>query len=567
MESDSKYPDAFFTRKPLPKGFNRRRMVVGLAIILPVLILTSLSFPSPQVQDTLQAPYSKIDFQHELMLHTSPLVSISDIPHSPFMDSLADQARRFYADRDFMPVWTTDSYTKHPLGVLINLLDSANYFGFPFDYFGREMIDSLRGEFNSSKSLVSRVNIEIAATHSAFMFMYFLRQGIIQADSVCIDTDFIRILPRVLANALHNGNLRDSILAFQPNLIQYRRIISSLPHYIDLSQSVRYTTPKFIDERVLARSLFYAGVGQGLEVDTFINNHAALHRLQERFNLPKDTLLNHDTHAALVWMLDYRYYQACLNLNRLRNVQGNDESYLFVNIPEFRLHVVERNQQKEVYNVIVGRTDTPTPVFSSTIQKVVTNPHWTVPRSIANRDIIHRIRQDSTYLAKNGYTVINYREEPIDPSIIDWNGCDPLGYQHSLRQLSGSQNALGTLKIMFPNEHSVYIHDTPSRALFSQKYRTFSAGCIRLENPARLAQYLTDRYNASSNVNIMRIIDSKESKDIPLLQQVRIHIQYITCTGNPNDELEFYSDIYNLDRLGIKELFPEALGEMASIAG
>jgi murein L,D-transpeptidase YcbB/YkuD len=280
--------------------------------------------------------------------------------------------------------------------------------------------------------------------------------------------------------------------------------------------------------------------------------------MQQKYNLPLDSVLNRPTHEVLVSLLQYRYYQACLNLNRLRALQNTDENFLFVNIPEFKLHVVESRQEKEVFNVIVGKTTTPTPVFSSNIEKVITNPYWTVPKSILN-DMLHKIRKDSTYLEKNGYYVINGREQMVDMSTIDWNSSDPLGTRYYLRQKSSPSNALGLVKFIFPNEYNVYIHDTPSRGLFNQTNRTFSYGCIRLENPDKLAQYLTDKYFSEDDLNIKSIITSQQSREINLQQKVGIHIQYITCSGKENSDMEFYSDIYNLDRQEISKVFQNQL--------
>jgi murein L,D-transpeptidase YcbB/YkuD len=309
---------------------------------------------------------------------------------------------------------------------------------------------------------------------------------------------------------------------------------------------------------MLAKALYYAGVSETPEIDTVEINSRAISKIQEQYNLPQYSWLDSSTHQVLVSLLEYRYYQASLNLHRLRMLQNTEENFLFVNIPEFRLHVFESKLETETFNVIVGKKETPTPVFSSNIEKVITNPYWTVPQSIAC-DMIPRIRRDSTYLRRNGFMVINSREEEVDVSLIDWNSENPLGTKYCLRQKNSPSNALGLVKFIFPNEHSVYIHDTPSRGLFNEKNRTFSHGCIRLENPDKLAQYLTDKFYSESSFDIKDMISKKNSNEINLEERVKIYIQYITCSGKENADMEFYSDIYNLDRGEISAIFPVQL--------
>jgi murein L,D-transpeptidase YcbB/YkuD len=309
----------------------------------------------------------------------------------------------------------------------------------------------------------------------------------------------------------------------------------------------------------LAKGLYYAGITETDEIDSSDNNSLAIYKLQEKFNLPKDSVLNYPTHQFLVSLLQYRYFQACLNLHRLRVLQSNDENFLFVNIPEFRLHVIESKQEKEAFNIIVGKQETPTPTLSSNIEKVVTNPFWTVPRSIVENEMLNKIRTDSTYLERNGFYIIDWRENKVDASNINWNSIDPLGTKYFIRQKNSNSNALGLVKFIFPNEYDVYLHDTPSKGLFKQTKRTFSHGCIRLENPDKLAQYLTDKYFSNNDLNIKKLISNNQNNEITLTEKIKIHIQYITCSGKENSDLEFYGDIYNLDKKEITAIFPDQI--------
>ncbi|HNV80314.1 MAG TPA: L,D-transpeptidase family protein [Tenuifilaceae bacterium] len=529
-----------------------------LVLIIPLLFIILFSSYQQPDEDivSFQITYSPIDFQCDLQ---SRLYSMAWDEHLGTCDdpesTINNLVKLFFEHRDFVPVWTTIYDTNKQFKGLMSLIDSAKYLGFPLDYFDAKSIKSICNTFTETKSLESRVNLELAATFSAFKLMAFLKSGILGVSLSPRQADFMATLPALLDNAISQDDIRGTMLGLQPDMVQFNRIVNSLPHFIDLHLSIQFTTPKFIDDRMLARGLYYAGITNTAEIDSNETNAPAIAKLQRMYNLPIDSVLNKPTHHILVSLLQYRYYQACLNLNRLRNLDNNDENFLFVNIPEYKLHVIESKQEKEVFNVIVGKTETPTPIFSSNLETVITNPHWTVPKSIVN-EMLPKIRRDSAYLQKNGYVVIDGREQVVDMSSIDWSLSDPLGTRYFLRQMNSSSNALGLVKFIFPNEYNVYIHDTPSRGLFRNTTRTYSHGCIRLENPDKLAQYLTDRYIDDESWNIKKLISSKESKTINLKQKLGVHIQYITCSGNDGYGMEFYKDIYNLDRDEMATVFP-----------
>jgi L,D-transpeptidase YcbB len=548
-----------FYTKNKPSKVSGNKFFIGLLVkvssLIILILVTSCNKPISK-QAAYTVPYSSVDLQYEIFnaVYTSKVdFSVDGIFN--VSEVLDLWVQRFYEQREFSPAWTIDGEVNGSFEVLTSLLDSANYFGFPSNYFNRKSLYGLALEFNDSKSLSSRVSLEIATTSTAFKLMLFLKSGVLADSEPITDLKMIETIPDHLGEVLLDGSLRSSILGLQPQLAHFQRIINSLPNFIDLHLSVKYTTPKFIDDRMLAKALYYAGFSSALISDSSINNSKAIMALKQRYNLSKDSIFDESAQSALVEMLKFRYYQACLNLNRLKRLSDDEDDFLFVNIPEYKLHIVEAKQDKEAFNIIVGKKETPTPVFSSSIEKVVTNPHWTVPRSIF-MDMLPKIRKDSTYLDRNGYFVINSREQLVDKSLIDWSSDDPLGYQYCLRQKSSPSNALGQVKIIFPNEYSVYIHDTPSRNLFQEKERHFSYGCIRLQHPDKLAQYITNRFFESNNLNIGSLISSEASQEIYLDKQLKVHIKYITCSGLDDSDLVFFSDIYNLDRKEITSTFP-----------
>jgi len=542
----------------------KRRFLIAFAAYISLVVLFNVlsSYKNPTIRiNNLLVDVNTYQFKQNLQAEIQYIDLHLYNDSTTFIDfALKQQLVELYKARNFNPVWIENFEANENLTILKNLIDSAAYFGFPFDYFNISRIKELDSNFKNLSGNMQRnqLELELTASYSAMKFILYMQHGIIERDTLNTYISSVENLPELLNNAINNQNLRNDILSAQPNLVHHRNLLKSLSYFIDLNYAVKYTTPAFINDNLLAKSLYYAEIIESPVFDSTNFKSDALFKLQDQYGLRHDSILNFPTHEKLVSLLEYKYFLACLNLNRLRHLRHSGDNYLFVNIPEFKLHVIEQNNEKESFNVIVGKKKTPTPVFSSDIEKVIANPYWTVPRSIAF-EMLHKIRKDSTYLKRNGYFVINWKEEIVDESIIDWSAKDPLGNKYWLRQINSSYNALGQVKFIFPNEHSVYLHDTPSKTLFKLNNRTFSHGCVRLENPDRLAQYLTDKYSNQGNHDIENLISEQEREEIELSEKVKIHIQYITCTSNENFEMRFLDDVYNKDLDEIKAIFPGLL--------
>jgi murein L,D-transpeptidase YcbB/YkuD len=204
-------------------------------------------------------------------------------------------------------------------------------------------------------------------------------------------------------------------------------------------------------------------------------------------------------------------------------------SHVLVNIPEYRLHVTMDGQEIHEAKVIVGKPGTPTPVFSDIMQFVVLNPSWNVPQSIIRKEYLPKLMEDPDYLAKRGF-VVTYR-----------NG------QMSVRQPPGDDNALGHIKFMFPNNFSVYLHDTSSRNLFTSEKRAFSHGCVRVDAPFEFAEIVMGAENGWTADRVESAIGGRERR-IDLKRQIPVHIAYFTATVDDSGELQLYDDIYGYDQ-------------------
>ena len=196
-----------------------------------------------------------------------------------------------------------------------------------------------------------------------------------------------------------------------------------------------------------------------------------------------------------------------------------------VNIPDYMLKLTRNGEIAHMTRVVVGKTDTPTPVFSNRMQYVIVNPYWNVPQSIIKKEMAPRLAQDPSYLARRGYEVTSHRGQMV------------------VRQPPGAGNALGRIKFMFPNEHAVYLHDTPSRHLFGTERRAYSHGCVRVDKPFSLAEAVLGRQNGWSEERVKKMIGGGE-RTIHLGQPLPIHIQYFTAYVDETGRLQLRDDIY-----------------------
>jgi L,D-transpeptidase YcbB len=220
------------------------------------------------------------------------------------------------------------------------------------------------------------------------------------------------------------------------------------------------------------------------------------------------------------------------------------ERHIFVNIPAFELKVVQSGSIEHRTRVVVGKPITPTPVFSDAMEHVIVNPYWHVPPSISRKEYLPKLQQDPHYLARQGIEIIGPRGKAVDPASINWSeGLRGYGF----RQPPGERNALGHIKFMFPNDHAVYLHDTPSRSLFARDVRAFSHGCVRVENPFQLAEVLLQAQTGWSEQRIRSMVGRGE-RMVVLEDKIPVHITYFTLSFNESGELIQKRDIYNYDQ-------------------
>lgn len=264
---------------------------------------------------------------------------------------------------------------------------------------------------------------------------------------------------------------------------------------------------------------------------------------QQRHGLAADGVIGVGTINALNYSKEKRKEQIIANLERWRWYNNEfAENYFIINIPDYSLNVIESQDTTLVRNVVVGTSKRRTPVITSVLKTVVFNPTWTVPPTILKEDVVPAMKRNRNYLANKNITIYDGAGNIVEPSA--WNENKPGNYRYV--QSPGRNNSLGLMKILFPNHHSVYLHDTNHRNYFGRSNRSLSSGCVRVENPLELAEHILDDPDRFSKDKIDTIIASKKTMSFKITKKYALYQWYWTAWSKKN-QLLFRADIYNLD--------------------
>ncbi len=281
---------------------------------------------------------------------------------------------------------------------------------------------------------------------------------------------------------------------------------------------------------------------------------AAVRRFQGRLGLTVDGKVGPETVDAMNVPALARVRQIELNMERWRWLPADLEPRrLEVNIPAFTLHVVDGGRTVSTMKVVVGKAGAATPAFSDSMTYVVLNPYWNVPESITRSEIARQAARDPSYLATHSYEVVSGSGPDdvrrIAPRSIDWASVAAGGsFPYRVRQLPGPDNALGQIKFMLPNDYNIYLHDTPSQHLFDQAQRDFSHGCVRVERPLDLAQWVFQDDPEWSRERLAAEIASGRRETIALPRPLPVYLLYWTAWVDDDGVTHFRDDVYGQDR-------------------
>lgn len=483
-----------------------------------------------------------------------------------------DLVAGFYSGEDFRPVWSSEKHLTSKAEAFLAVLRGVDSEGLnPKDYHLARVESLVRQWRNGERQVEKRVDLDLLLTDAFVAFGRHVRTG--RVDPRTVYPDWYNFPRREngdgeILKALKQDEIGKALKVIQPTDSGYERLREALFRYRNIERRGGWPSvpggPKLKagdrDDRVLLlrKRLYLSGdLDDGAKGGSLFDEklNRALRRFQTRHGLVADGVLGASTVEELNIPAEKRVRQLKLNLERLRwlpRVLG--DRYIFVNLADSSLEVVEKDEIVMTMRIIVGRDedDQRTLVFTSNITYLEINPFWNVPESIAVNEIIPKVKEDPHYLSSRGIRIIDGWSEPakeVDPESIDWESLDPGQFRYRLRQDPGPRNPLGRIKFMFPNEFSIYLHDTPDRQLFERERRTFSHGCIRIEKPLDLAAYLLKGYSDWKREDILEAVASRQRQVVTLAEPVPVYIFYLTAWVDRNGLVHFCRDVYNGDRM------------------
>jgi murein L,D-transpeptidase YcbB/YkuD len=343
-----------------------------------------------------------------------------------------------------------------------------------------------------------------------------------------------------------------TVQATEQAISQYETIVArggwpAVPPSDILHLGNRQPSVQALRQRLAATGDLDVKAGINDTFDSYVE--AGVRRFQARHGLSVDGTVREQTFNALNISAPVRLSQLKTNLVRLRSLSGKlGQRFVVCNIPAAQIEAVENGVVVSRHIGVVGKPDRPSPDIQSKITEINFNPFWTVPSSIVRRDLIPKMQEEPDYLAKNRIRIFDPHGSELQPQQVNWYSDEAVNYQ--FKQDPGDFNSLGSIRINFPNPHSVYMHDTPFKNLFGEDFRFHSSGCVRVQNVRELVNWLLADTPGWSRQEIDQVIKAGERRDAKLARPVPLYWVYITAWATSDGVVQFREDIYSRDGIG-----------------
>jgi len=490
----------------------------------------------------------------------------------PFLKEHTDWAKNFYRERDFKLGWFKNNELVPQAKDMLDMISKAGEEGldpkkYQFIDFNTLFANLESAKRDSAKFTAIQKEIDVALSSTYFVWASDYYRGVIlprNNEEIEWDVKKNKIkLHKALMTVLKERESKYSYESFSPLHPDYARLKSALAAYRQIQAAGGWppvtANPKLKEgESAPVVAALKKRLGLSTSDSTFNTETVnALKKFQSQQGMKPDGVLGTESAKLLNISIDQRIKQIILNMERWRWIPKSfEEDYLIVNIPEYRLRVYEKGKEKIAMNVIVGKTMNSTPIFSDKMENVVLAPYWNIPASIVRDELGPKIARDPGYLGRSNMELIDAKGNQVSPSNINWGSVTRENWKYILRKKPGPKNDLGDVKFIFPNTNDIYLHDTPHDELFSQSKRNFSHGCVRVERPLELAEYLLGPVGWDMN-KIQSTIAQGQEKHVKLKQVLPVYLVYFTAWADESGNVNFRDDIYGHDKTLAQQYFKE----------
>jgi murein L,D-transpeptidase YcbB/YkuD len=536
-------------------------MIRSVFILFPVLLLFSCK--QEKSSETTASVVDSVIVQDEIILLNNIEVDSITSRTTSSKDILAE-VDSFYSRRNYSAAWVNGSGLNVQAFSFLDMLANSISEGVFIDGLSDNaiilLVDTLKSAPKHSFSKEQLKALEIVLTVQYFNYAESKFRGISEEKRRALEW-YIPSDRKSINDWLDSLWLQpvSNLLSDEPLHPLYNRLKIVLKKYVKLSQTQSWdsiyldaiVTDKVWKQQAIVDRLFYLGDLEGRSNIDSLNFANAVMRFQRRHGMKVTAVLDQNTVDNLNIPLRDRIRQLLINMERCRWLPAQPKSdFLVANIPAYTLYAYHADSVSWSSRIIVGKSASTTQVFAGSINEVVLNPYWVVPKSIAHDEIIPAIQQDPLYLTRNHMEVVTKSKKPqqVDPKSINWKTVSPANFKYEIRQLPGSWNALGNVKFMLPNSYSIYLHDTPAKYLFDEQQRTFSHGCIRVEKSMELLDFVVNENTSWAEAGIQRARKSENETHIPLKEKVPVFVVYFTAWVDASGQVSFREDVYGHDQ-------------------
>lgn len=465
---------------------------------------------------------------------------------------------KFYQAKNYQPVWITGNKTK--LKQLVQALKKSDTHGLKPEYYG---IQSIESRLKTSSNL-DKAKLEILLTQAVFDYTRDLHDGRLNPKTLGIKwhIEQVKLDP---VDAMHRvisaSDIGREIEKFAPQHFAYQKLKANLQQYIEMAafEGERVHIPKGpsmkpgkSDKRIplLRKRLAQKDIGLQVQGDPNSTVYSddlvfAVEQFQANNGLTIDGIVGNQTIAVLNRSVKGKLKKIAATMEKWRWMPTDlGERHIIVSSGASHLDVYEGGKSVLDMRTVVGRRSRQTPSFSSEIYNIVFNPPWNVPSRIARVDLLPKIQKDPGYLSRNGYSLHS------ESGRVSLNNADIYSghFPYRIRQRPGAGNALGRIKFNMKNRFVVYLHDTPKKYLFDRDVRAYSSGCVRLQDPNALAEYIMNHESGWTNAEIEERIDRRKTNSVNMADPIPVYIMYTTVRIDASGSANFHQDIYGHDK-------------------
>jgi L,D-transpeptidase YcbB len=540
-------------------GIDRLLCICCGIAVLAVLCLGSVSAQTDPTADILRQKIEQHRYLKTLKVGEASVASTIVVPD-------------FYERREFRPAWKKRSSVDDLLRAIRDSeadgLDPRDYHLIPLERLRREL------DAGPTPTPSMRADFDILLTDALVRLGYHVMFGKVDPERLDSAWNMSRQIidfepAAIIQRALDSDAIYQAIDSEKPKHPFYKDLKAALAKHRAIKAAGGWPQvpdgPKLElgmrDERVLLlrRRLIMTGdlVPRSSESTQIFDNALAeaVKVFQRRHGLAAEGTVGPGTLAALNVPVEDRIQQLRVNLERGRWVLHTlGSTFIGVNVAGYHAHYVKDGQMMWQGRAQVGRPYRQTPTFKAEMTYLVFNPTWTVPPTILTKDYLPSLKRDPGYAQRKGLKVIDRAGRVIDPGQVDWSRYSTGNSPYLLRQDAGPRNALGRVKFIFPNDHAVFLHDTPNKTLFDKNERAFSSGCIRVEHAMELAQLLLNNEGGWDRKAIDKVVASGKTRTVFLHDPIPVLLLYWTAWVGSDGRVNFRHDLYDRDKLVQKGL-------------